>query len=135
MPVSRRPAPDRAAPSRPVLRWSAGSLGRSAARYLWRLLMRSLISLGAVATGVAMPGWWRTRADNWWEGVGTSEESGLRSVISDGRIEPGGLKDPAVLRDLRGLRGSQDLSGLEGSGGGSLADAAPHWHPERRADG
>ena len=119
----------------PVSRWSAPALGRSAARYLWRTLMRGLFSLGSMATGAAPPGWWRTRGENWWEGVGPTEDSGLKSVLADGRIETGGLKDPVVLRKLRGLRGSQDLTGLPGlpEQGDSYVDAAPHWHPERRA--
>jgi hypothetical protein len=116
----------------PVPNWSA--LGRSAARFCWDRLLRALIALGATATGVMSPGWARTRGEHWWEGAVPAKGSGPRAVAAAANTPRGGLDDPVVLRGLRALRGSQDLPG-PGEQTETYVDAAPHWHPERRAAG
>lgn len=113
----------------PVANWSA--LGRSALRFFCDRLLRSLLALGTMATGVAAPGWWKARGEHWWEGAAPTKGSGPRSLIAAARVEPGGLDDPRVVRNLRALRGSQDLPRLAETAE-SYADAAPYWHPERR---
>lgn len=112
--------------------WAA--FGRAAARLAVDGVLRGLLVLGAIATGVSAPGWWRARGEHWWEGAAPSEDSGPRAAFAASRIEPGSLKDPAVLRRLRALSGSQDLP--PHGAARACADAAPAWHPERRtADG
>lgn len=115
-----------------VPNWSAA--GRSALRFAGDRLLRALLALGSMATGVAPPGWWRARGEHWWEGAAPTAGSGPRSVIAAARVEPGALDDPVVLRKMRSLRGSEDLPG-PGETTASYADAAPYWHPERRAAG
>lgn len=112
--------------------WAA--LGRSAVRLVADRVLRGLLALGAMATGVAAPGWWRARGEHWWEGASPAQDSGPRAALAKSRVEPGALNDPEVLRRLRTLRGSQDLP--PHGAARACADAAPAWHPERRrADG
>jgi hypothetical protein len=116
----------------PVPNWSA--VGRSVLRFLVDRLLRALLTLGSIATGVASTGWWQARGEHWWEGAAPLKGSGPRSVIVAARAEPGALDDPGVLREMRSLRGSQDLPRLC-ERAEKYADAAPHWHPERRPAG
>lgn len=112
--------------------WAA--FGRAAARLVADRTLRGLLVLGATATGVAAASWWGTRGERWWEGAAPPEGSGVRAVLARCRVEPGALNDPELLRQLRALRGSQDLPAQ--SAARACADAAPAWHPERRtADG
>ena len=108
--------------------WAA--LVRAAARLVADRTLRGLLVLGTMATGVAAPGWWRARGEHWWEGAAPPEDAGARAVLARSRIEPGALNDPEVLRQLRALRGSQDLPARGAAR--ACADAAPVWHPERR---
>jgi hypothetical protein len=114
-----------------VPNWSAA--GRSALRFLVDRLLRALLAMGSIATGVAPTGWWQARGEHWWEGATPLEDSGPRSVIAAARTEPGALDDPGVLREMQSLRGSQDLPLL--CEGETCPDAAPLWHPERRPAG
>jgi hypothetical protein len=113
----------------PVPNWSA--LARSALGLLGDRLMRGLLALGAMTTGVSAPGWLKVHGEHWWEGAAPAEGTGPRAVIAAARTEPGALDDPCVLRNLRALRGSQDLP-LLGEACDTYTDAAPYWHPERR---
>lgn len=112
--------------------WPA--FGRSAVRFCGDRLLRALISLGSMTIGVSSSEWWKNRGEHWWEGAAPTEGSGPRAVAAAARSERGGLDDPGVLRKLRALRGSQDLPGPGVPHDGYL-DAAPCWHPERRAAG
>jgi hypothetical protein len=116
----------------PAPNWPA--LGRSTARFCGDRLLRALISLGSMTAGVASSDWWRSRGEHWWEGAASTKGSGPRAVAAAARRPRGGLDDPGVLRKLRSLRGSQDLPGPGELLDGYL-DAAPCWHPERRAAG
>lgn len=121
-----RPAP------MPVPNLSA--LARSAGRFLGDRLLRGLLTLGAMSTGVTAPGWLRAHGEHWWEGAVPPKGSGPRAVAKAANTPRGGLNDPVVRRKLRALRGSQDLPGF-GDRSDGYADAAPCWHPERRAAG
>jgi hypothetical protein len=116
----------------PAPNWPA--LGRSAARFCGDRLLRALICLGSMSTGVASGDWWQRRGDHWWEGAAPTKGSGPRAVAAAARTPRGGLDDPGVLRKLRALRGSQDLPRMCEPHEGHL-DAAPYLHPERRAAG
>lgn len=116
----------------PVPNWPA--FARAALRFLADRVLRGLLALGAMTTGVSAPGWLKARGENWWEGAAPTEGTGPRAVLATARTEPGGLDDPGVLRRLRALQGSQDLAGLIGPPD-AHTDAAPLWHPERRPAG
>src|SRR5689334_15036968 len=111
-----------------VTRWA--TLCRSAAALVADRVLRGLLALGVMATGAA-PGWLRTPGRRWWEGAVPAKGSGHRSQDDAGLAERGTLRDPALLRQLRSLRGSQDLPQSDEIPG-ARADAAPDWHPERR---
>lgn len=113
----------------PVANWSA--LARSALGLLADRVLRGLLALGAMTTGVSAPGWLKSRGEHWYEGAVPAEGSGPRAVVAAAMTEPGALDDPCVLRNLRALRGSQDLPPLAGTSD-AYTDAAPYWHPERR---
>jgi hypothetical protein len=115
-----------------VPNWRAA--GRAALRFLGDRVLRGLLTLGSISTGVASPGWWQARGEHWWQGAAPAGGDGPRAVAAAARTEPGALDDPGVLRRMRSLRGSQDLPRL-GDPAGTYADAAPHWHPESRAAG
>ncbi|MEW2517893.1 hypothetical protein [Actinacidiphila alni] len=116
----------------PAPNWPA--LGRSVARFCGDRLLRALIALGSTTVGVVSSDWWKSRGEHWWEGAAPAEGSGPRAVAAAARTPRGGLADPGVLRKLRALRGSQDLPRFGEPYDGHL-DAAPCWHPERRAAG
>ena len=111
-----------------VTRWAA--LCRSAAALVADRVLRGLLALGVMATG-ASPGWLRTPGRRWWEGAVPAKDSDRRPPDDADRAERGTLRDPALLRELRSLRGSQDLPRPDEIPG-THADAAPDWHPERR---
>lgn len=107
---------------------------RAGAGWLGDRLLRGLLALGAMTTGVAAPGWWRERGEHWWQGAAPARRTGPRPAGGGAGGGPGALDDPRLLRRLRSLRGSQDLARLTEAARGH-ADAAPHWHPERRSAG
>lgn len=112
-----------------VTDWAA--LVRSAAALVADRVLRALLALGTMTTGVTPPGWLKARGDHWWEGAAPAKGTGPRSVVAAARPESGTLRDPGLRRRLRALRGSQDLPRL-GDTAGTYADATPYWHPERR---
>ncbi|SHN26445.1 hypothetical protein [Actinacidiphila paucisporea] len=113
-----------------VIDWVA--LGRSSVALVTDRVLRALLTLGTVATGVTQPGWLKARGEHWWEGAAPAKGTGPRSLVAAAGAESGTLRDRGLLRKLRSLRGSQDLPRL-GETASTYEDAAPDWHPERRS--
>ena len=114
-----------------VIRWAR--LGGSAVVLVAYWVMRGLMVLGATSAGITASEWLMKRGEHWWEGAAPTKSSAPQWPIAAAGAEPGTLGDPALLRKLRSLRGSQDLPRM-GEIPSTYTDAAPDWHPERRPE-
>lgn len=113
-----------------VTKWVARA--RSVLALVADRVLRGLLALGVMTTGIMAPGWLRERGERWWEGAApAAKDPEPRPPAVVAPTEPSALGDPGLLRELRSLRGSQDLPALDETTA-AYGDPAPHWHPERR---
>lgn len=132
VPVPAPAPPVRVRSDRTMRRIDWVALGRSSVALVADRVLRGLLTLGTMATGVTQSDWLKARGDHWWEGAAPTKGTGPRSVVAAARADSGSLSDRGLLRKLRSLRGSQDLPRL-GETASAYEDAAPEWHPERRS--